>query len=150
MATGAAYVDRTELVVGQETKRTLRAGEPISTIDIRGVPLVRRGDIVTVVARNRGIVVRTDAKSLADGSLGQAIKLISLDGRRELVARVSGYHEASVSMTAVEEPGAQGKGTGVRLLTADASPQPAARATEIRQTAGSQANRPSTTKRGER
>src|SRR5260370_1798583 len=68
-STGATYLDQPELVVGQETRRTLRAGEPIATVDVRGVPLVRRGDIVTVVARNHGIVVRTDARAMADGSL---------------------------------------------------------------------------------
>ena len=125
----ANYVDRPELVVGQETRRTLRAGEPIASVDIRGVPLVRRGDIVTVVARSHGIVVRTDAKSMADGSLGQPIKLVSLDGRRELVARVSGYHEATVGGLTGDEPLVQGNGTGVRLLTAaDAKSQPAGRA----------------------
>lgn len=116
---GATYLDQPELVVGQETRRTLRAGEPIAAVDVRGVPLVRRGDIVTVVARNQGIVVRTDARAMADGSLGQPIKLVSLDGRRELSALVSGYHEASVSPSAGDGATVAGSGTGVRLLTAD-------------------------------
>lgn len=110
------FLDREELVIGQETKRNLRAGEPIAAVDVRGVPLVRRGDIVTVIARSRGIVVRTDAKALADGSLGQPIKLVSLDGRRELTARVSGYHEASVGPSTGDGPPAPGNGTGIRLL----------------------------------
>jgi flagella basal body P-ring formation protein FlgA len=111
-----SFLDQPELVVGQETKRVLRAGEPIAPIDVRGVPLVRRGDIVTVVARNRGIVVRTDARALADGGLGQLIKLVSLDGRRELSARVSGFHEASVPPPEGNEPVANESGTGVRLV----------------------------------
>jgi flagella basal body P-ring formation protein FlgA len=149
-ASGATYVDRTELVVGQETKRTLRAGEPISTLDVRGVPLVRRGDIVTVVARNHGIVVRTDGKALADGSLGQPIKLLSLDGRRELVGRVSGYHEANVGPLAGDETAAAGSGTGVRLVTVETPSQPEARPGEIRATAGSSIHRPALANRGER
>ncbi len=113
------FLDREELVIGQETKRNLRTGEPIAAVDIRGVPLVRRGDIVTVTARGHGIVVRTDAKALADGSLGQPIKLISLDGRRELSARVSGYHEASVGPTSGDGPAVPGNGTGIRLVKAE-------------------------------
>jgi flagella basal body P-ring formation protein FlgA len=115
----APFLDREELVVGQETKRSLRAGEPIAAVDIRGVPLVRRGDIVTVTARGQGIVVRTDAKALGDGSLGQQIKLVSLDGRRELTARVSGYHEASVGPSSGESGANPANGTGVRLLQGD-------------------------------
>jgi flagella basal body P-ring formation protein FlgA len=147
-ASAAACLDRTELVVGQETRRTLRAGEPISAIDIRSVPLVRRGDIVTVVARSRGIVVRTDARSLGDGGLGQPIKLVSLDGRRELAARVSGYHEASVIVPEGDEPATQGDGTGVRLLTAEARPQTGGHTREMRLTAGNPTNRSSMTTGG--
>lgn len=148
-AADVAYVDREELVVGQETKRTLRAGEPISHVDIRGVPLVRRGDIVTVVARSRGLVVRTDAKALADGGLGQPIKLVSLDGRRELEARVSGYHEASVGPATGDGPLVQGNGTGVKLLTADAKSPAAGRAGDIR-TVGGKQKRPKPVQQGER
>lgn len=109
--------DREELVVGQETKRRLRVGEPIAVGDVRGVPLVRRGDMVTVVARGGGIVVRTDAKATMDGGLGQEIRLTSLDGRRELSARVSGYHEATVSAGNGQPPPT--KGTGIRILTGE-------------------------------
>jgi flagella basal body P-ring formation protein FlgA len=135
-STSATYLDQPELVVGQETLRTLRAGEPIATVDVRGVPLVRRGDIVTVVARNHGIVVRTDARAMVDGSLGQPIKLMSLDGRRELSALVSGYHEASVNPAAGDGPNVQGNGTGVRLLTAETDmPRPSRSGTDRAPTA---------------
>jgi flagella basal body P-ring formation protein FlgA len=149
-ATLANYVDRAELVVGQETRRTLRAGEPIATVDVRGIPLVRRGDIVTVVARSRGIVIRTDAKAMADGSLGQPIKLMSLDGRRELVARVSGYHEATVGGLSGDEALVQGTGTGVRLLTAESQNQPAGRQGDVRPVSGIQRQRPTSINPGER
>jgi flagella basal body P-ring formation protein FlgA len=114
----ATFADREELVVGQETQRNLRAGEPIATIDVRSIPLVRRGDIVTVVARNQGITVRTDGKAMTDGGLGQPVKVISLDGRRELTARVSGFHEVAVGGMPGDEVAAQGSGTGIRLVSA--------------------------------
>jgi flagella basal body P-ring formation protein FlgA len=150
IAANVAYLDQPDLVVGQETRRTLRAGEPIAPIDVRGVPLVRRGDIVTVVARSHGIVVRIDAKAMADGSLGQSIKLLSLDGRRELAARVSGYHEATVSPAAGDLPVVQGSGTGVRLLTADSQNQPAVRPGDARAAARDRMPRVKSTNPGER
>lgn len=110
--------EREEQVVGQETQRRVQAGEPIAVRDVRGIPLVRRGDIVTVVARGGGVVVRTDAKATMDGGLGQEIRLTSLDGRRELTARVSGYHEATTAVgTGVSPVPAQG--TGIRLISAE-------------------------------
>lgn len=99
-----AGLNRLEAVMGQETKRALRAGEPITAQDIRGIPLIRRGDIVTVVSRLGGITVRMEAKAESEGTLGQPVKLVSLDRRRELVARVAGYHEAEITpATAGEE-----------------------------------------------
>ncbi|HLJ12168.1 MAG TPA: flagellar basal body P-ring formation chaperone FlgA [Planctomycetaceae bacterium] len=139
------YVDHEEMVVGQETKRSLRAGEPISTVDIRGVPLIRRGDIVSIVARSHGIVVRTDGKALADGSLGQSIKLVSLDGRRELSGRVSGYHEATVGPAAGDleaAPAAQGNGTGLTLVTADSQNSAGDGANAVPMSAKRRARRP--------
>jgi flagella basal body P-ring formation protein FlgA len=124
-------LDRKKLVMGLETKHSLRTGEPIILTDIRGLPLVHCGDIVTVTARSRGIVVRTDAKALADGSLGQPIKLASLDKRRELSGWVSGYHEVAMVPSSGKGPVASGNGTGIQLLKAETGYQPVrARVTE--------------------
>jgi hypothetical protein len=60
-----------------------------------------------------------EAKAAGDGSLGQQVKLVSLDGRRELVARVAGFHEAVVTPGTGDETPPVGTGTGVRLLTRD-------------------------------
>jgi len=114
----ADYATSLEQVVGQEIRRAFRAGESITVADLRGVPLVKRGEIVTVVARNRGIIVRMDAKSRGDGSLGQQIKVVSLDGRRELTVRITGFHEAAV-VAGNEAITPQDSGTGVRLVTSD-------------------------------
>lgn len=114
----ADYATQVEQVVGQEARRGFRAGESFTVADLRGVPLVKRGDIVTVVARSRGITVRMDAKSRGDGCLGQQVTVVSLDGRRELTVRVTGFHEAAV--IAGTEPSPQhDSGTGLRVVAAD-------------------------------
>ncbi|MBI3864987.1 MAG: hypothetical protein HY290_24195, partial [Planctomycetia bacterium] len=59
------------------------------------------------------------AKATMDGGLGQIIRLNSLDGRRELSARVSGYHEATISAGVNDVPPAPNKGTGIRLLSGE-------------------------------
>jgi flagellar basal body P-ring formation protein FlgA len=103
------------LVIGRETTRTLRVGDAFRENDIRGIPLVRRGDIVTVFAGSGGIRVRMEAKSQGDGCAGERIKLTSLDGRRELTATVTGYHEAAAGPPGSDDIPALG-GVGVRLL----------------------------------
>ncbi len=83
-------------VVGKEAVRTLRPGEPIKPNDVRTVPLVRRNDIVTVYCRVGGIVVRRPFRARDEGSRGDVITLVSLDGRDKITAVVTAFHEAEV------------------------------------------------------
>lgn len=110
-----AGLENPDLVVGRETTRTLRAGDAIRPNDIRGVPLVRRGDIVTVIAGSSGVRVRMEARSLGDGCAGEQIKLRSLDGKREVTATVTGYHEAAAGPAGNDDSPAS-NGVGVRLV----------------------------------
>jgi hypothetical protein len=41
--------------------------------------LVRKGEVITVRAANRGIVVRTEATALQDGVLGDTITVAKID-----------------------------------------------------------------------
>jgi flagella basal body P-ring formation protein FlgA len=114
----AEYVTQYEQIVGQEARRAFRAAEPILLADVRSIPLIKRGDIVTVVARSQGIVVRMDAKARGDGAIGQSVKVVSLDGRRELTVRVTGYHEAMVVSAENETAVPADAGTGLKMVTA--------------------------------
>ncbi|MEX0715372.1 MAG: flagellar basal body P-ring formation chaperone FlgA [Planctomycetaceae bacterium] len=89
-----AIATRPEEVVGRETKRTFRPDEPIDPEAIQNVPLIRSNDIVTVYARQPGVTVKRLMKARSEGSAGDQVTLVTLDGRQQLVARVTGYHEA--------------------------------------------------------
>lgn len=119
---GAAGINRLELAAGQETTRALRAGEPIGTDDLRPIPLIRRGDIVTVLSRRQGITVRMEAKAQGDGSAGQPVTLVSLDGRQKLYARVTGYHEAEVTRSPGSPAAIPGDPPGIKFLSAEPAP----------------------------
>lgn len=90
----AGAATRPEDVVGRETTRTFRPDEPIDPAAIQTVPLIRSNDIVTVYARQPGVTVKRLMKSREDGSAGDQVTLVTLDGRQQIVARVTGYHEA--------------------------------------------------------
>ena len=85
-----------EEVVGMEALRSLRQGDAILADDVRAVPLVRSSDIVTVYSHAPGISVKRLFKSRGEGTRGDTIMLISLDGQERIAARVTGYHEAEV------------------------------------------------------
>lgn len=92
----ADHLDRIELVAGSEARRSIRPGESLTSADIRTVPLVRRGEIVTVFARTAGITARMEAKSQGDAAMGQQVPLVTLDGKSRLVGTVTGFHEVAV------------------------------------------------------
>ena len=83
-------------IVGRETKRAIRQGQFIDVDDVRQVSLVRRGDIVSAVARIGGISVKQEKRARNDGALGEQVTLRTLDGGEQLEATVTGYHEAAV------------------------------------------------------
>lgn len=100
---GEGAITRLEEAIGKEAARTLRKNEPIRREHLRTVPLVRRNDIVSVSSRIGGITVQRNMKSRGEGAIGDPVTLVSLDGRRTVLATVTGFHEA-------ETIGSQGAG----------------------------------------
>jgi flagella basal body P-ring formation protein FlgA len=64
-------------VVGREAKRYIGQGEMLTARDVQAMPLVRRGDYVTVWFRRSGLSVRGSAKALKEGSQGDRIEVKS-------------------------------------------------------------------------
>jgi flagella basal body P-ring formation protein FlgA len=115
---GKKYLVDPRQVVGRQTVRATRAGEPLTDELIKETSLVRRGELVSVACRRGGIVVRKEARANEDGALGQTITLVSADGRQRFVARVVAFHETEIVS------GDTPTESGVRLVQ---SPAPAER-----------------------
>jgi len=91
---GAAL--KLEDVVGRETKRAFRREEVLESNELRVVPLVRTNDIITVFSRQPGLSVRRQFRAKGEGAAGETITAVSLDGKQQLLVRVTGLHEADV------------------------------------------------------
>ncbi len=72
---------RTRLL-GQRAKRFITAGSMIDLTDVESVPLVVRGQLVTLESIAGGIQVVTSAKATKDGLLGQMITVRATDNKR--------------------------------------------------------------------
>ncbi len=92
----AGALTRPEEVLGKQTRRAIRQGQPIRSADVQSIPLVHSGDVVTVCCRCVGVTVRCRMKARNDGTRGETITLVSLDGRKKVLATVVGYREAEV------------------------------------------------------
>jgi flagella basal body P-ring formation protein FlgA len=70
------------LVVGQRAKRFIAAGDKIEMELLEQVPLVVRGQLVTLVSSAGGIEVVTTAKAMDSGYLGDGITVRDANDRR--------------------------------------------------------------------
>jgi len=92
-------------VVGQEARRFMERGTLIRARDVRPLPLVRRGQLVTVWNRSGPIVVKAVGKALDSGSYGQVVQVKSERSGQTFYATVSGPR------TVVIGPDVQAAGT---------------------------------------
>ena len=91
----SSTVTRIEDVIGHQASHTIRSGEPLDTKDLKMPLLVKRGDIIDVIARCNGISVSKPVKATQDGALDDAIVVQGLDDKRtSFVARVVGVDRA--------------------------------------------------------
>lgn len=77
-----------ESIVGKEVKTSLFKGRQVRSEDVGPPTLVRRGDLLELSVLGGGIVVRTGAKAMQEGSEGQLIQVETQEPRRRLLARV--------------------------------------------------------------
>jgi len=69
-------------LIGQRAKRFITAGSMIDLTCVESVPLVVRGQLVTLESVAGGVKVVTTAKAAEDGLLGQTITVRATDNRR--------------------------------------------------------------------
>ncbi len=74
--------------VGKKLKKSLRPGSVLHSSYLRTPSLVKRGDLVTIVAQNGTLQVSAPGEVRNEGGLGEMVKVKNLMSRRLLQARV--------------------------------------------------------------
>ena len=75
-------------VVGKRTTRAIKAGVILRTDMVELPPLVKRGDVVVIIAESEGLKVTALGKAKHRGHRGEKIAVENLDSRKEVFARV--------------------------------------------------------------
>jgi flagella basal body P-ring formation protein FlgA len=75
-------IDDTAQVIGQRAKQFISAGSLIDSSMIESVPLVMRGQLVTLTSVAGAVRVLTTAKAIEDGLLGETITVRAADDKR--------------------------------------------------------------------
>lgn len=84
-------------VVGQRAKRFMPVGTPIHAGMLEEVPLVKRGQLITLISRAGLVNIVTTGKASMDGLLGDSITVRAVDNSRVAFdATVTGPGEATV------------------------------------------------------
>ncbi len=89
-AAGEGVFARVADVRGKRLRRSLAAGAVLRAADLESVPLVRRGDVVEIVARLGNIEVRAPGLAREDGRAGDTVRVKNMASRRLILARVAG------------------------------------------------------------
>ena len=75
-------------IIGKRARRNIQAGEFLRSDLIEMPPLVKRGDMVVIVAETEGLKVTAIGEVKSAGRLGERVKVVNLDSDKRLSARV--------------------------------------------------------------
>ena len=92
-------------VVGKEAVRGIAVGQVLDPQYVRKPLMVRKGEVVTLVARAEGLQVRTTARAREDGGQGDLINVELLRDRKSLLARVAREQVVEIYAAADTPPG---------------------------------------------
>lgn len=76
------YIDDPQQLVGQRLKNSVLAGHVLTPRLLEADRIVRRGQTVTLAVSQGGIAIRMAGRALADGALGQRIRVENLNSGR--------------------------------------------------------------------
>ena len=77
-----------DAVIGKRTKRAIGAQAPLRANSIELPPLVKRGDLVVIIAESESLKITTLGQVKKKGCLGERIPVVNLDSKKVLHARV--------------------------------------------------------------
>ncbi len=77
-----------EEALGKRTKRAINTGEVLRTDHIELPPLVKRGDVVSIIAESDGLRITALGEVKKKGCRGERIKVLNLDSKKCIYARV--------------------------------------------------------------
>ncbi len=75
-------------VAGKKARATLRANQPVRADQIERVPLIKSGQMVTIVAENGVIKISVSGKAHSSGAAGDIIRVQNLTSLKEIPAKV--------------------------------------------------------------
>ncbi|KPP81731.1 MAG: flagella basal body P-ring formation protein FlgA [Oceanicaulis sp. HLUCCA04] len=86
-----------EGLIGQEARRSLRAGEALRGYDLREPAAITRGETVALVFQSGPLTLTARARALEDAAIGQTARFVNLQSNRTVEGVVDGPGRARVT-----------------------------------------------------
>jgi flagella basal body P-ring formation protein FlgA len=75
-------------VIGKKARTTLRANQPVRADQLEKIPLIKSGQMVTIVAENSVLKISVTGKANSSGAEGEIIRVQNLTSLKEIPAKV--------------------------------------------------------------
>ena len=85
-----------DAIIGLETRRALRPGEPLRGYDLQRPLMIERGELVTLVFEAPGIQLSVRARAMENAADGEIARFVNLQSSRTVEALVDGPGRARV------------------------------------------------------
>lgn len=85
---GGQHISSIDDVLGKKLKTAVRSGAPLRGNQLERVPVVRSGQLVTIVAEHAGLRITVTGRAKSSGGVGDLIKVENISSRKEFPARV--------------------------------------------------------------
>lgn len=86
-----------DIAVGKETKRALKAGQPLVATDLKLPAVIRKGAQVKIVYVAQGVRLTVDGVAQNEASLGEPVRVLNTFSKRTIDAVATANGEASVT-----------------------------------------------------
>lgn len=93
---GPDFVNSATFAIGTELKTTLRPGAIIYKRFLKKPEVVKRGDVVSIMAQTDRLKIRVPGRIESAGAMGDLIRVKNLMSRKEIYARVINSEEVQV------------------------------------------------------
>ena len=86
-----------DLAIGMETRRALKAGQPVAMADLKQASLIRKGQPVKLIYSSPGLKLTVDGQAQADAAKGESVRILNTYSKRIVEAVAFADGEAHVS-----------------------------------------------------
>lgn len=86
-----------DAIVGQRARRSLAAAQVLREGDFESVPVVERGDRVTLVLKHGPLLIQTLGRAQETGAIGDWIRVVNVESKREVSGRVDAEGKVHVA-----------------------------------------------------